>query len=292
MSGYNWPALPLESWKDTRDTLHMYMQVVGKIRLTLAPPEPEFAQVALYVTSRGLTTGPMPYGELTAQIDFDFIAHQLSVETSAGDTQRVELRPQTVRDFYAAVMSAFKALGMPVAINPKPQEVANPIPFEDDVTHASYDAPSVNAFWRILSSADNVFKIFRAPYRGRHTLVNVWWGSCDLAYSRYSGRPAAPPPHSGYIMRHSMDAEEISAGFWAGDDRYAAPAFYAYVYPKPDGIEKETIGPPSASWNATLGEFLLPYESVRNAPSPEAEILEFLESTYRTGRKLGNWPPS
>jgi hypothetical protein len=292
MSDSAWPALPLEPWKDTRDTLHMYMQVVGKIRLGLSPPEPEFGQVALYLTARGLTTGPMPYGDINLQIDFDFIGHQLYFATSDGRLERLALTPRSVRDFYADVLAALRTLNIDVAINPKPQEVQDPIPFPEDVVHASYDASSVNAFWRILSSVDSVFKAFRAPYRGRHTPVNVWWGSCDLAYARYSGRAASPPPNSGYIMRHSMDAEEVAAGFWAGDGRYPAPAFYAYVYPKPDGIENATIRPPSASWNATLGEFLLPYESVRKAPSPEAEILEFLESTYQTGRRLGNWPPS
>jgi hypothetical protein len=231
MSDSAWPALPLEPWKDTRDTLHMYMQVVGKIRLGLSPPEPEFGQVALYLTARGLTTGPMPYGDINLQIDFDFIDHQVYFTTSDGRLERLALLPRSVRDFYADVLAALRALHIEVAINPKPQEVPNPIPFPDDIVHASYDASSVNAFWRILSSVDSVFKAFRAPYRGRHTPVNVWWGSCDLAYARYSGRAASPPPSAGYIMRHSMDAEEIAAGFWAGDDRYPAPAFYAYAYP-------------------------------------------------------------
>ena len=290
MDDVAWPELPLEAWKATRDTLHMYLQIVGKIRLTLAPPEPEFGHAALYVTARGLTTGPMPYADFTCQIDFDFIAHQLYLATSQGRIDRLELVPRSVRDFYAAVMGKLAALGIDIAINPIPQEVPNPIPFPDDVVHAAYDAPWVNKFWHVLSSADAVFKQFRAPYRGRHTPVNAWWGSCDLAYARYSGRAASPPPNVGYIMRESMDAEEVAAGFWPGDERYPAPAFYAYAYPKPPGIEAAAIRPAGAGWNDTLGEFLLPYESVRTAPSPEGALLEFLESTFEAGRTLNRWP--
>ncbi len=290
MSDTAWPALPLEAWSDTRATLHMYLQVVGKIRLALAPAEPEFGQTALYLTSRGLTTGPMPYRDLTAQIDFDFIAHKLYLATSQGQVERLDLGPRSVRDFYAAVMASLEAAGLKVAINPVPQEIPNPIPFPDDVVHASYDAPWVTKFWRILSSVDQVFKQFRAPYRGRQTPVNVWWGSCDLAYARYSGRPAEPPPNSGYIMRKSMDAEEVAAGFWAGDQRYEAPAFYAYAYPKPPGIETAAIRPEGAAWSKELGEFLLPYENVRNAQSPETVLLEFLESTFDAGSRLNRWP--
>ncbi len=290
MSDTAWPELPLEAWKATRDTLHMYLQIAGKIRLKLAPAEPEFGHTALYVTARGLTTSPMPYENFTAQIDFDFIAHQLYLATSQGRIERLELVPRSVRDFYAAVMEKLDALGVDVAIDPLPQEVPNPIPFPDDVVHAAYDAPWVSRFWRVLSSADTVFKQFRAPYRGRHTPVNAWWGSCDLAYARYSGRPAAPPPNAGYIMRESMDAEEVAAGFWPGDERYPAPAFYAYAYPKPPGIESAAIRPAGAGWNDKLGEFLLPYESVRTAPSPEAALLAFLESTFEAGKTLNRWP--
>jgi len=285
-----WPALPLKAWNDTRATLHMYMQVVGKIRLALSPPEPEFAQVALYLTSRGLTTGPMPYADLTLQADFDFIAHQLYFATSDGRVERLELKPRSVRDFYRDVLRILRSLDIDAAINPMPQEIPKPIPFDEDTVHASYDAPWANAFWRVLGSSDAVFKKFRAPYRGRHTAVNVWWGSCDLGYARYSGRPAAPPPNAGYIMRMSMDAEEVAAGFWAGDERYPAPAYYAYAYPKPAGFEAAKVAPASAGWNEKLGEFILPYEAVRTGQNPEAVLLAFLESTYQTARTLGNWP--
>lgn len=285
-----WPELPYAAWQATLDTLHLYLQVIGKIKLVSAPAEPEWGHAALYLSARGLTTGPMPHGNVAFQIDLDFVEHELAVSTSTGRTAQFALVPRTVAAFYAETMAALASAGVPVEINTLPQELPNPIPFPEDTTHASYDALWVNRFWRVLSSVDAAFKKFRAPYRGRHTPVNFWWGSCDLSYSRFSGRPAPPPPNSGLIMRLSMDAEEIAAGFWPGDGRYPAPAFYSYTYPKPAAIESAVIAPAGAGWNAALGEFLLPYETVRTAPSPEAALQEFLESTYAVGKKLGNWP--
>ncbi|MDQ2818503.1 MAG: DUF5996 family protein [Candidatus Eremiobacteraeota bacterium] len=284
----HWPVLPLEAWKDTCDTLHLYAQIVGKVRLALAPPEPQWAHVPLYVTARGLTTSPMPCAERTFAIDFDFIAHKLLIGASDGQTRSIELKPRSVADFYAQVMEALRDLAIDVSINPMPQEIASPIPFTDDRVHAAYDAEYVNRFWRILSQVDAVFKEHRAPFRGRQTVVQFFWGSFDLAYARFSGRPAQAPS-GNVIMRKGMDAEEIAAGFWPGDDRFPEPAFWSYAYPKPAGVEKAKIGPQAAAWNAEMGEFMLRYEDVRSSESPRAAILEFLSSTYEACAALAGW---
>lgn len=285
----SWPALPMASWQDTKDTLQLYAQVVGKIRMALAPPEPEWAHVTLYVTSRGLTTSPIPYGPDTFQIDFDFIAHALYVHRSDGRTQNLKLEPRSVAAFYENVMSIMQDLGIEVTITPLPQEVADPIAFAQDTRHGSYDADAAHRFWRVLSLMDSALKRHRAPFRGRHTPVHFFWGGFDLAYTRYTGKPAAPPPKANFLYRTSMDAEEIYAGFWAGDARFPEPALSSYVYPKPPGIEERTLRPASASWNAQLGLFILRYEDIRTAPSPEDAILEFLRSSYEECASCAGW---
>ena len=284
-----WPALPLSAWQDTHDSLHMLVQIVGKVRLGLAPAEPEFGHVALYVTARGLTTSPMPCGDRTAQIDFDFIAHQLIVQTSDGAVRNIALIPRPVADFYKEFVPLLSELGIDVKISPVPQEVVDQTPFDQDRHHASYDADSVHRFWQILSRVDSVLKKHRAPFRGRHTPVNLFWGGFDLCYDRFSGRPASPPPGANWLFRKSMDAEQIYAGFWAGDARFPEPAFASYVYPKPEGIEYAAIRPSNASWNAQLGEFMLGYEDMRNSKSPEATLMDFFKSTYEVSANLAKW---
>ena len=284
-----WPSLPLESWRPTCDTLHMYVQVVGKIRLALSPPEPEWAHVPLYVSARGLTTGVIPSDGRIFQIDFDFIAHDVAIKTSDGAVRSIPLLPQrSVADFYRAVMSALGELEIDVRIHTLPNEVPNPIRFEDDTQHATYDPEAANRFWRVLTQVDSIMKEHRAPFRRRHTLVQFFWGSFDLAYARYSGRPATPPSDE-VIMKKAMDAEEVCAGFWPGDDRFPEAAFWCYAYPKPDGIENAAIRPAGANWNAKLGEFVLRYDDVRTAASPRAELLEFLDSTFEACSKLAKW---
>jgi hypothetical protein len=284
-----WPALPLAAWKETRDTLHMYTQVVGKVRLALAPMEPEWGQVPLYLTTRGLTTSPIPWGNGTFAIDFDFIDHHLRIDTSDGRRRALPLAPRPVAAFYQEVLQALGALGIDVSIWPVPTEIPDPIPFPEDTRHAAYDAAAAHRFWRVLSQVDSVFKAWRAPFRGRSSPVQFFWGTFDLAVARYSGRPAPPPPGSDPIRRRAMDAEEVAAGFWPGDDNFPEPAFYSYTYPKPPGIEAAALQPPAASWSAPLGEFLLRYEDVRHSPSPREAILAFLDSTYAAGADALRW---
>ncbi|HEV2037726.1 MAG TPA: DUF5996 family protein [Candidatus Eremiobacteraceae bacterium] len=287
-----WPALPLAAWKDTRDTIHMYTQMVGKIKLALSPEEPEWAHTALFVTARGLTTGPMPLDERTLQIDFDFLAHRLAIHTCDGDTRTLELRPRSVADFYKELMALLHELNVDVTISPIPQEVPNPIPFDKDTMHSSYDAEYVRRFFRALSSIEAAFQQHRAPYRGRHTPIQLFWGGFDLAYSRYSGLPADPPPKANLIMRKAMDAQEIYAGFWPGDDRFPEAAFASYTYPRPANIESAAVKPAGAAWNEKMGLFVLRYEDVRTADSPRDVLRAFLSSTYEAGAKLAGWDRS
>ncbi|HXW77780.1 MAG TPA: DUF5996 family protein [Candidatus Eremiobacteraceae bacterium] len=289
MTDQAWPELPFAAWKDTCDTLHLYLQVAGKIRMALVPPEPEYAAVTLYVTARGLTTGPMPAGDRIAQIEFDFIAHRCEIDTSAGPSRSIDLASHSVSSFYAAMMAAVHDVGVAVEIQTMPQEVPDPIPFEQDTSHASYDREWVNRFYRVLALVDAAFRKHRAPYRGRHTPVHLFWGSFDLSYSRYSGRPADPPPNANKMMRNSMDAQEVCAGFWPGMASFPYAAFYCYGYPKPVGIEQAKIRPPEASWNTKVGEFAVLYDDVRKTSSPSQTILDFLSSTYEAVADLGAW---
>ena len=284
-----WPEIPYERWKDTKDTLHMYTQVIGKLRLALSPPEPQWAHTALYVTARGLTTGTVPFEDRVFQVDFDLIDHALSIAASDGRTHRIPLVPRPVADFYGAVMDTLRSLGIEVTISVVPSEVVDPIPFPDDTVHASYDPGAVGRFWRALVQVDKVLRVHRGSFLGRSSPVNFFWGTFDLAYARYSGRPAEPPPGSGIIYRRSADAEQICAGFWAGDERFARPAFFSYAYPKPERIEQAAVLPSAASWSDEIGEFLLPYDDIRTATSPAQDLLAFFRSTYEAGATLGGW---
>lgn len=284
-----WPSLPLESWQSTCDTLHLYAQIVGKIRLALAPMEPEWGNVPLYVTARGLTTSPMRSGERVFQIDFDFIAHRLEVATSDGDTRTLELvPPKSVAEFYRELMAALSDLRIEVRVWPVSVEMPRPVRLADDKAHAAYDPDAVYRFLQILVRTDAALKEHRAPFRRRHTLVQFFWGSFDLAYARFSGRPATPPSQD-VIMRNAMDAQEICAGFWPGDERFPEPAFWCYAFPKPEGIERLQIQPSSAFWSTEMGEFLLRYEDVRTSESPADLLREFFSSTYEACATLAKW---
>ncbi len=275
-----WPSLPYDEWKETLDTIHMYSQIPGKIRLALSPHEPEWQHSALYVNSRGLTTGPIPYRDHTFEIQFDFLRHYVEISTSLGPSASIHLESRTVADFYAAMMEALEGLGIDVSINPKPQEVPNPIPLTEDTQHSTYEEADIGRFWTILSGVDSVLREYRAPFRERHSLVQFFWGSFDLAYFRFTGRPASPPSGANLIMREGADAQMICAGFWFGDQRLAEPAFYSYAFPKPDGLERAVIRPAGAGWNTDIGEFIFRYEEARAQPSPRAAMLEFLNSSY------------
>ena len=287
-----WPELPYSEWKDTLETLHMVAQIVGKVRLSLTPSEPQWANVPLYVTSRGLTTWPVASGGVTFQIDIDLIDHQVLITTTGGDIHRVRLTARPVAAFYTDFMSTLRALGVAPRFRPIPDEVDDPIPFAEDTVHSAYEPEWANRFFRVLSQVDLVLKDHRAGFRGRTSPVHFFWGTFDLANTRFSGRPAEPPPNSGIIHRLSADAEQICAGFWPGDHKFPHTAFFSYTYPKPDGIEQQGIQPRPASWNPELGEFAVLYDDIRQIASTERAILDFCESTYAAGARLRGWDPA
>ena len=291
MPEHDWPELPYEAWKDTLATLHMKLQIVGKLRLALSPPEPEWAHVALYVTPRGLTTGPMPSGGLIFAVDADLVAHQVVITTAAGETRQVALIASPVAAFYRELTAALDGLGIHAKFRPVPDEVSDPIPFAEDTVHSAYDPEWANRFFHVLAQVDLVLKEHRSRFRGRTSPVHFFWGSFDLANTRYSGRTAEPPPGADLIARKSEDAEQICVGFWPGGATFPAPAFYSYTYPKPNGIEEQRIEPSGATWDSKLGEFALLYDDVRKAASPRGAILDFCESTYTAGARLRDWDP-
>jgi hypothetical protein len=289
-----WPDLPLQAWQDTYATLHMWTQIVGKIRLALTPWINHSWHVVLYLTTSGLTTSPIPYRDRTFQIDFDFIEHRLVIRTSDGAARQFPLRPCTVADFYREIFAALRALDIEVAIRKKPNEVARAIPFDQDREHAAYDAEHAHRCWRVLAQADSVFKAFRARYIGKCSPVHFFWGSFDLAVTRFSGRRA--PEHPGgvpnlpdWVVREAYSHEVSSCGFWPGNDAVPFPAFYAYAYPEPKGFPDARARPESAFYSSELKEFVLPYSEVRQADSPGRLLLEFLQSTYDAAADLGHW---
>jgi hypothetical protein len=284
-----WPALPYDEWRETRDTLHMYTQVIGKLRLALSPFEPQWANVPLYVTARGLSTSPMPLGPGTLEGEFDFVENVLVLRSSDGGIERRRLGG-SVAEFYGDVMRAVARLGAQVKLSVVPSEVPDPIPFPEDRTHHIYDSGQALRFWQVLTMIDNVFREHRAGFRGRTPPVCFFWGTFDLAVIRLSGRPASPRPGAGIIERFAGNAEQICAGWWPGDARHPDPAFYAYAYPKPVGIEQTPIRPAEAAWDTMIGEFLMPYAFARASADPHASIIDFLRSTYDAGARLLGWP--
>jgi hypothetical protein len=283
-----WPALPYEEWRDTRDTLHMYTQVIGKLRLALSPFEPQWANVPLYLTARGLTSSPLPVGLRTMDMEFDFFDHVLMLRTSDGQLERLPLGG-AVADFYQRTMSALDRMQIDVSISTIPSEVSNPIAFPVDRSHSTYDAARAARFFRVLSIVDVIFKQHRAVFKGRTSPVQFFWGTFDLALFRFSGRPAAPPPDAGVIARFGGDAEMICAGWWPGDERVPYPAFYAYAWPPREGLERERIEPAGAGWNAASGEFLMQYEVARSQKDPRQAVLDFLHTTYSSAAALMGW---
>jgi hypothetical protein len=266
----------------------MYTQVIGKLRLALSPFEPEWAHVPLYVTARGLTTSTIPVGRRTIDAELDLVEHVLVVRCSDGSIDRRPLGG-SVADFYSDVIALLQRMGVDVAISTLPSEVPDPIPFPDDHTHDTYEPTQVDRFFQVLTAVDTVVKEHRARFRGRTTPVHFFWGTFDLALTRYSGRPAEPAPGSGVIARVGGDAEEIYAGWWPGNDQIASPAFYAYAYPQPAGIDGVTVRPDQAAWSPDAGEFLFPYEAARSAADPPRAVLDFLESTYAGAAALMDW---
>ena len=289
-----WPALPLEAWSDTCATLHLWTQIVGKIRLAQSPWVNHGWNVTLYVTARGLTTSPIPHGSRTFQIDFDFLVHELRILSSDGGAGTVALRPQSVASFYGRLWNELERLDLPVKINAKPNEVADPIAFAKDERHASYDPEYANRFWRALAQSDRVFKQFRGRFTGKCSPVHFFWGAPDLAVTRFSGRRA--PEHPGGIpnlpdavTREAYSQEVSSCGFWPGGGSIPYPAFYSYAYPEPDGFADSRVAPGEAFYSRELREFILPYDAVRLARSPDDTLLEFLQSTYEAAANLAGW---
>jgi hypothetical protein len=283
-----WPALPYEEWRKTRDTLHMYTQVVGKLRLALSPFEPQWAHVPLYVSARGLHTSPLPVGQRAIDVELDLLGHELVIRSTDGAVERRPLGG-AVADFYADVMGMLRRMEVVVAITVQPQEVSDPIPFPDDRIHETYVPEQAARFFHVLSRVDVAIKRHRAPFRGKTTPVQFFWGTFDLALARYSGRAAQAPPGAGLLRRVSGDAEQICAGWWPGDERVRYPAFFAYAYPSPAGIDKAKVRPQEAAWSDSSGEFLLAYDAVRKSPDPA--IGDFLDSTYRVAASLLDWDP-
>lgn len=294
MDRESWPALPYEAWKDTCATLQLWTQVIGKVRLALMPWLHHTWQVTLYPTACGLTTGRMPHGDRALDAEFDFVAHALRLRTDVGERRDIALAPMPVSRFYAAVMDALAGLQVPVAIRTMPNEIPDAIPFDRDDVHRSYDADYANRCWRILCSATDVLQRFRARFYGKSSPVHFFWGSFDLAATRFSGRTA--PPHPGgvpnlpdRVVRDAYSHEVSSAGFWPGGEAFPQPMFYSYAYPEPAGFADARIEPDEARYDTTLHEFVLPYDAVRSAADPAKRLTAFLQSSYVAAADLGKW---
>jgi hypothetical protein len=270
----DWPELPYEAWRETKDTLHMYVQIVGKVRAALAPVEADWGHAPLYLTARGLNTSPIPHPNGVFDIDVDFVDHVVSVRAVDGRIERIQLVPRTVAAFHAELLRTLDRAGFGVEISAGPGDVRDGIPFAEDVVHGSYEPGWANRFWQVLVCVDRILKEHRARFRGKTSAVQLWWGSFDLAYSRFSGGLTG--------------SRESAAGFWPGDERFPRAAFYAYTSPKPEGIDAARVEPDGGSWSADLGEFVLPYDAVRASADPRAALLAFLESTYRAGADPGD----
>jgi uncharacterized protein DUF5996 len=288
MAHDRWPELPYDAWKDTYATLHMWAQIVGKVALAQAPPLNHSWSVALHVTARGLRTAVLPHGARSFTIELDFTDHLLVIETTDGAHRTLPLAPRSVADFYADVMRALDGMGLPVRIWSTPVEIPAPIPFEQDTVHHSYEPEFANRFWRIIVEVQRVLAACRCAFIGKCSPVHFFWGSFDLAVTRFSGRPA-PERQGPQFMREAYSHEVISHGFWPGSGPVLYPAFYAYAAPEPEGLKTARVRPAEAFYHGELGEFVLPYEAVRSAHSPDAAIAAFVDSTYEAAATLAGW---
>ncbi|HYM07852.1 MAG TPA: DUF5996 family protein [Terriglobales bacterium] len=284
-----WPALPLAAWQDTCSTLHMWTQIVGKVRLAQSPLINHWWEVPLYVSARGLTTSAIPYHLGIFEVEFDFLHHHLTIQTSQDQLKTIPLAPRSVADFYQEFMAALSSLGINVKIWHMPVEIPNPIAFDRDTQHASYDREYVTRFWRILLAVESIFQEFRAGFIGKNSPVHFFWGSFDLCVTRFSGRRAPERPGADLITREAYSHEVISAGFWPGGGEIKGPAFYAYAAPEPAGYGQSPVRPAKAFYHAGMKEFLLMYDDLRLEASPRSALLEFLQSTYDAGADLGKW---
>lgn len=290
----DWPELPFDEWSDTAATLHLWTQIIGKIRLSQTPWMNHSWHVPLYVTARGLTTGPIPFGARTVDLKFDFIDQRLLVDANDGRRTSVHLKPRSVAEFYAAVTAAMAEVGFEFQIHKVPSEIADAVPFDEDHDHDAYDAGYASRFWQALVQVDRVFKEFRSRFIGKASPVHFFWGSFDLAVTRFSGaeapaHPGGVPNFPDWVAREAYSHAVSSAGFWPGGGGVDFAAFYAYAYPAPEGFSGQPVSPSSAYWSDDLGEFLLPYDDVRKSRSPDETLLDFLESTYVAAREGSDW---
>jgi Family of unknown function (DUF5996) len=285
----SWPELPLEAWQDTYATLHMWTQIVGKVRLALSPRINHWWEVALYVNARGLTTSAIPYDGKVCEVQFDFIDHKLMILTSWGPSKTLALKAQSVADFYAEFMSALRSLGIAVKIWTMPCEVPNPVHFDRDTQHASYDPEYAHRFWQVLVSCEDIFQEFRAGFIGKDSPVHFFWGSFDLCVTRFSGRRAPERVGADPVTREAYSHEVISAGFWPGNGGFGEAAFYCYAAPSPAGLDAAPIAPPAAKYDSALGEFIFRYDDLRSQPSPDEALLTFLQSSYEVAANLAKW---
>jgi len=265
--------------------------MLGKVRVALSPKEPEWAHVALYVSPRGITTGPVPSPAGLLEVEADFLDHEVVVRTSAGEAVDVALRDRPIAEFWSEFIAALRAVSVDTALSTNPQEVPDPIPFPDDTTHHAYDAAAVTRFWHVLTAIEPVFEEYRAAYKGKVSRVQFFWGGADLAVTRFSGEPCTPPPGADMLVRGTYDYEQMSVGWWPGMATFPHPAFYAYAYPKPDGIEGTSLPVPGAAWNDELGEFILRYDDVCTAPSPATALREFFDAAYDACASRSAWDP-
>ena len=289
MGEMRWPELPWDAWADTANTLHMWTQIVGKTRLALTPLQNHWWNVPLYVTARGLGTSAMPYGSDVLDIEFDFVAHELHMRMGSGAVQKMKLKARTVADFYKEYRGCLAELGVTVKITPMPVEVADPIRFDIDTEHKSYDPEYAHRFWQVLVQAEKVFRGWGTGFLGKVSPVHFFWGSFDLAVTRFSGRVAPPRPGADSIQREAYSHEVISAGFWPGNGGYGTAAFYCYAAPVPDGLSEAKIQPENAGWDKALGEFIFKYDAVRTLSSPELSLMEFLNSAYVAAADAAKW---
>lgn len=289
MSSTAWPELPWNAWSDTAETLHMWTQIVGKTRLALTPLQNHWWNVPLYVTARGLSTSAMAYGGDVLDIEFDFFAHELRMRLSSGKNETLALKPKSVADFYRDYLQCLDALGVSVKIWPMPVEIQNPIRFDLDTQHHSYDPAYAHRFWQVLSQAEKVYRAWAPSFMGKVSPIHFFWGSFDLAVTRFSGRLAPPRPGADSIQREAYSREVISAGFWPGNGGYGAAAFYCYAAPVPDGLSEKKISPAAATWDKTLAEYIFKYDDLRLQPSPDDALLEFIESAYSAAADAAKW---
>ncbi len=284
-----WPELSYEAWKDTCNTLHLWTQIVGKVKLELCPFLNQWWEVSSYLTVRGLNTGLIPWREESFEIDLDFIVHRLSIRVSDGRVETIPLKPRTVADFYHLFMQALTSLAIDVTISTMPTEMQNGIPFEQDTVHASYDKDFVYRWWRVMLATGRVMEQFRTPFHGKSSPVQFFWGGFDLDATRFNGKSAIPPSYGGRIMQFGENEENFAIGFWPGTDQFPHAAFYTYMAPAPHKIEEARIQPDAAHFDATLSEFVLLYDDVRSATSPEETLSTFFQSTYEACALLAGW---